>query len=246
MRENNRVLAATAVFAYALIALFHLISAKAGYSHYRDIHLGTAIEYAKGSIDILRPVIVGFNATGTPTPQELPIWQVLAGATFKCFGPWFGWANLLSLILFAAGLWPLYSLARHYLDERGAWWAIIFFLAQPIVILISGQASADGLSLALSIWFLLFAEKLVRTGELIWLLPSIVFGTLSAVTKLPLFMAKMGHVDHHWANKRHLVYGVDTLCRLVSCKRRISVCRFEHFSQSGHVELVFWRLALPA
>jgi len=189
MRENNRLLAAIAIFAYALIALFHLISAKVGYSHYRDVHLGTAIEYAKGSIDILRPVIVGFNATGMPTPQELPIWQALAGATFKYFGPWFGRANLLSLILFAAGLWPLYSLARHYLGERGAWWTIIFFLAQPIVILISGQASADGLSLALSIWFLLFAEKLVRTGQVIWLLPAIVFGALSAVTKLPLFMA---------------------------------------------------------
>src|SRR5882762_8737846 len=108
MRENNRLLITIAVLTYALIALFHLASAKAGYSHYRDIHLGTAIEYAKGKIDILRPVIVGFNATGTPTPQEFPIWQALAAAMFRCFGLWFGWANLLSLILFATGLWPLH------------------------------------------------------------------------------------------------------------------------------------------
>src|SRR2546423_1400157 len=114
MRENNRLLAAIAVITFALITLFHLASAKAGYSHYRDLHLGTAIEYAKGKIDLLRPVIVGFNATGTPTPQELPIWQALAALMFRTFGAWFGWANLLSLVLFAAGLWPLQRLATRY------------------------------------------------------------------------------------------------------------------------------------
>jgi len=38
---------------------------RAGHPQYRDIHLGTALEYAKGKIDILRPVIVGFNATNS-------------------------------------------------------------------------------------------------------------------------------------------------------------------------------------
>src|SRR5947207_1713498 len=125
MRENNRLLAVIAVILFALIALFHLASAKAGYSHYRDNQLGTAIEYAKSKIDILRPVIVGFNATGTPTPQELPIWQVLAAAMFRCFGPWLGWANLLSLTSFATALWPLPALASTYLGRRGAWCALI-------------------------------------------------------------------------------------------------------------------------
>jgi hypothetical protein len=189
MRENNRLLATLAVVTFTLVALFHLASAKAGYSHYRDIHLGTAIEYAKGGIDILRPVIVGFNATGTPTPQEFPIWQALAAAMFRCFGPWFGWANLLSLILFATGLWPLHALATTYLGRRGAWWTVIFLLAQPIVILISGQASADGLSFSLGLWFLFFADKLIRSGQAVWAGPAAIFGTLSAVTKLPLYMS---------------------------------------------------------
>src|SRR5207253_9714493 len=132
MRENNRLLAAIAVVIFVLITIFHLASAKAGYSHYRDIHLGTAIEYAKGKIDILRPVIVGFNATGTPTPQEVPIWQVLAAAMFRIFGPWFGWANLLSLILFATCLWPLHALAAVYIGRRGAVCLGLLLLSQPI------------------------------------------------------------------------------------------------------------------
>jgi hypothetical protein len=133
-------------------------------------------------------VIVGFTATNTPIPQEIPIWQALAGAVFKLLGPWFGWANLLSLGIFAAGLWPLFVLAKHYLGERGAWWTLIFFLAQPIIIFVGGQASADGLALVLAIWFLFFADRLVRTQRAVWLLPSVVFGALSATAKLPLFM----------------------------------------------------------
>lgn len=188
MRARPPLLVTIALGFFLLIAVFHLASARAGYSHYRDQHLGTALEYAAGKIDLLRPVIVGFTAAATPIPQEVPIWQALAGAMFKRFGPWFGWANLLSLGLFATGLWPLFALAKHYLGERGAWWTLIFFLAQPIIILVSGQASADGLSLVFAIWFLFCADRLVRTERAAWLVPAIVFGSLAATAKLPLFM----------------------------------------------------------
>lgn len=174
---------------FALIVLFHLASARAGYPHFRDIHLGTALEYAKGSIDLRRPMIVGFNASDTPTPQEVPVWQALAGVVFKMLGTWTGWANLLSLALFATGLWPLWQLARTQLGERGAWWTVLIFLAQPLLVMMSGQASADGMSLALSIWFLFFAERMIRIGSAVWLPAAMVFGALSATTKLPLFMA---------------------------------------------------------
>jgi hypothetical protein len=187
--SNNTFLIASVVGLYLIIAAFHLLSAAAGYSCFRDLHLGTALEYAKGNIDILRPVIVGFNAAGTPTPQELPIWQALAGLAFKIFGPWFGWANLLSLVLFVTALWPLYYLAKESIGETGAWWTLLFFLAQPLIFYVSGQASGDGLALSLSIWFLFLALKLVRSGTLIWFAPAVVIGALSAVTKLPFFMA---------------------------------------------------------
>jgi hypothetical protein len=174
---------------FAMIVLFHLASARAGYPHFRDIHLGTALEYAKGSIDLMRPMIVGFNASGTPTPQEVPLWQALAGLVFKLLGTWWGWANVLSLALFATGLWPLWQLARTQLGERGAWWTLLFFLAQPLLVMMCGQASGDGLALALSIWFLYFAERMIRSGSAAWLPAAMVFGALSATTKLPLFMA---------------------------------------------------------
>lgn len=188
MRSRSFLLIAVTLGFFLLIVTFHLASALAGYPHYRDQHLGTALEYAGGKIDLLRPVIVGFTATASPIALEVPIWQALVGAVFKLLGPWFGWANLLSLGLFAAGLWPLFALAKHYLGERGAWWTLIFFLAQPIIILASGQAGTDGLSLVFAIWFLFFADRLVRTERVAWLGPSIVFGALSATAKLPLFM----------------------------------------------------------
>lgn len=187
-RQDNRLLIAAAALFFALVVVFHLASAKAGHSHYRDQHLGTALDYAKGGVDLLHPVVVGFNATGTPTPLELPVWQALAALVFRVFGPWFGWANLLSLALFAAGLWPLHALAKTFLGARGAWWTLIFLMTQPILIVLSGMASADGLSFALSLWFVYFAHQLVRTGRTAWLVPATIFGALAAVTKLPLFM----------------------------------------------------------
>lgn len=187
-RQNSRLLILFVVAIFGLIAFFHIASARAGYPHYRDQHLGAALLYAKGSIDLLHPVIPGFNATGTPTLLELPVWQALAAGVFRWLGPWFGWANALSLVLFASALWPLHRLVKEYLGERGAWWALIFLLTQPVIIVLSGQASCDGWSFVCAIWFLFFADRLVRTQRAAWLLPVIAWGALSAVEKLPLFM----------------------------------------------------------
>jgi 4-amino-4-deoxy-L-arabinose transferase-like glycosyltransferase len=169
---------------------FHLANALLGRPFYRAQHLGVALNYAQGSIDLMRPVIVGFNATGTPTAQEFPLWQALAALVFKVTGStWYGWANLVSLVLFATGLWPLYQVARQYAGERAAAWAVCFFLAQPLVIVQAGYASTDGFSLMLTLWFLFFADRLVRTGSAWWWLATALAGTLAAVSKLPFFMA---------------------------------------------------------
>jgi hypothetical protein len=49
------------------ISTFQLGYAATGYSHYRDQHLGTALVYARDGVDLLRQVIVGFNANNAPT-----------------------------------------------------------------------------------------------------------------------------------------------------------------------------------
>jgi len=173
-----------------LIVAFHLGSALVGKSIFRAIHLGTALEYAQGPIDLLRPIIVGFNATGTPTAQELPIWQATAGLVFRAVGStWYGWANLVSLSFFATALWPFFQVARQYTDERTAWWALVFLLAQPLIVVWSGTASADSFCLAVTIWFLYSAEQMLRTGRLRWWFPAALFACLAAVSKLPFFMA---------------------------------------------------------
>ncbi len=120
-----------------------------------------------GRIDLLRPTMVGFNATGTPTAQEFPVWQAAAGLAFKVAGStWYGWANIVSLLLFSTALWTFFQLARQYAGERAAWWSLLFFLAEPIIILTSGQAATDGFCLATILWFLFFADKMIRSGQL--------------------------------------------------------------------------------
>ena len=175
---------------FGLIVAFHLGNALLGKPLFLGNHLGTALEYARGPINLLRPVVVGFNATGTPTTIELPLWQAAAGLVFKATGStWYGWANLVSLLAFATVLWPFFQLARHYVGERAAWWGTAFFLAQPLIVLWAGLASTEAFCLVLTIWFLFFADKMIRTGSTRWWLPTALFAALSAGSKPPFFMA---------------------------------------------------------
>jgi len=175
---------------FGLIVAFHLGCALKGKSFQRASHLGTALEYAHGSINLFRPIIVGFNATGTPTALEFPVWQAAAALVFKAaHSAWYGWANLTSLLFFATALWPFLQLARQYVGQRAAWWSLIFFLAEPLIIINAGEAATDGFSLVVIIWFLFFADKMIRSQSAVWWVPTAVFGALSAVSKLPFFMA---------------------------------------------------------
>lgn len=175
---------------FALIVAFHLGNALSGQFLFRAPHLGTALEYAGGPINLFKPVIVGFNATDTPTALEFPLWQAAVGLVFKITGStWYGWANLVSLIFFATWLWPFFKLSRQYVAERTAWWATAFLLAQPVIIVWSGVASTDGFCLAVTIWFLFFADKMIRTGKARWWLPTVAFAIIAAVSKAPFFMA---------------------------------------------------------
>jgi len=172
------------------IVLFHLGSALAGRSLIRASHLGTALNYSAAPINLLRPVIVGFNATDTPAALELPLWQAVTGLVFKvAHSTWYGWANLVSLILFGTSLWPFLKLGVHYVGERAAWWGMAFFLTQPLIVIMAGEAATDGFSLAVTLWFLYFADRMFRTENGMNWLPTTFFAVISAVSKLPFFMA---------------------------------------------------------
>jgi hypothetical protein len=191
----------TAIF-FTIIVAFHVTFALTGKSIRRDSHLGAALEYAHGRIDLLRPTMVGFNATGTPTALEFPVWQAATGLAFKVTGStWYGWANIVSLLLFSTALWPFFQLARQYAGERAAWWSLVFFLAEPIIILTSGQAATDGFCLATILWFLFFADKMIRSGNFLWWMPTAFFAALCAVSKLPFFFAAgLGSIALLWVN----------------------------------------------
>ena len=175
---------------FGFLVIFHLALAFQGKFLFRATHLGTALEYGRHGVDLWHPIMVGFNANGTPTAEELPIWQAIVGRILHALGSqWFGWANIVSLLLFTAGLWPFFQLARAYTGDRVAWWATIFFLAQPLIFLSAGFGSTDGFCLTLTLWFLFFADKIVRTGKAIWWAPAVLFACLGAVSKAPFFMA---------------------------------------------------------
>ena len=183
-----RSIAAVALAMLALLWLYAIGWALLGYPIYRDQHMGAALEYASNGIDPLRPVIVGFNANGSGTPQELPLWQAAASVGLNLFGGWWGGATLASLLLFTIFLPSFYQTAKWEMDTSFAWFAVALLLAQPIVFHLVGGAQTDGFSLALLLGFVWSAEWLRREpGAPSWMACAIL-ASLLAVTKFPYLM----------------------------------------------------------
>lgn len=172
----------------SLVVIYHIGTSLKGQGRYRDQHIGTALHYAATRFDLQHTVIVGFNATETPTIQELPVWQMAAGLAFKLLGNWWGWANIVSLVLFLNCLYPLFRITQQFYGDRAAWWSLILFLSQALIFIYAGEAGTDGFCLCVTIWFW-FACCRMLDNPLEWFLPAAAFGSLVAVSKLPFFMA---------------------------------------------------------
>src|SRR5271166_4395021 len=110
--KNDRDLIFLAALLAAGLVSFELWMATTNHDNSRDQHLGGAVAYAQGHIDLMRPMLLGFNANGSPTPLEFPIWQALTSIFMKCFGIWYGWGNLVSLAFLFSSLWALFDLCR--------------------------------------------------------------------------------------------------------------------------------------
>jgi hypothetical protein len=177
--------ASVALAMLVLLWVYAIGWALIGYPIYRDQHMGAAIEYAANGVDLLRPVIVGFNATGTGTPQELPLWQATASVGLRAFGGWWGGATIASLLLFTVFLPFFYHTAKWEVGAAFSWLALALLLAQPIVFHVAGGAGTDGFSLALLVGFIWSAEWLRRNPSTwSWLICAILLALL-AVTKFP-------------------------------------------------------------
>jgi 4-amino-4-deoxy-L-arabinose transferase-like glycosyltransferase len=171
------------------ILVLHLHLAATGDACYRDQHLGTALVYAERGVDLLHPVIAGFNATGTPTPLEVPLWQAAAGLAVRWLGGWWGAANLVAWLLFSSCVYPFFRLARDAIGEKAAWWSLLVLLLFPLIVWQAGQAGTDGTALAASIWFVFCASRLVATGSWLWWGATALCGAVAVTQKLPFFMA---------------------------------------------------------
>jgi hypothetical protein len=172
------------------IIVFHIGYATMGYPHYRDQHLGTALTYAREGVDLLKPIIVGFNANNAPTPQEFPIWQAAASLPMRWFGEWFGWANVVSLLLFATALYPAWRLGAQLGGSVVGWWTTALLLSQPLVWLYAGAGATDGTSLATAVWFFFSGyQLLISPRKVLWVIATATTGALAATLKLPFMMA---------------------------------------------------------
>jgi len=189
LMRSNPAWALVAVLFVASVAV-PLIAAIQGSPPFRDIHLGTALHYVAHGFGLEKTMIIGFNANGTPTIQEFPLWQMLAGAAMKVMGPWWGWANAVSILLFASVLYPLHRLSQRWSEPTRAPWVLVFFLSQPLVFRYFGLASTDGVSIASAIWFCHFGSRLLdRPQSASAWIGALGCGILSALLKLPFFMA---------------------------------------------------------
>jgi len=171
------------------IVAFHLAYAWFGFSHYRDHHLGTALLYARDGIDLLHPIIVGFNVNGAPTPQEFPLWQAAAALPLRWFGEWFGWANIVSLLFFATAIYPVFKLGEAIGSTVTGWWTTALLLTQPLIWVQAGQAGTDGLSFSATVWFFYCGYRAISGGRWWWIAPTALTGGLAATQKLPFMIA---------------------------------------------------------
>ena len=185
---KNRSLACILLCLIGLVVAYHVGLAIKGQGAFRDQHLGTALHYAATQIDLKHTIIVGANASETPVIQEVPVWQMATGLVFKLLGTWWGWANIVSLVLFLNCLYPLFHITRQFYGERAAWWSLIFFLAQALVFFYAGVAGTDGFCVCVAIWFWFACCRMLETPAK-WFLPAVFFGSLIAISKLPFFMA---------------------------------------------------------
>jgi hypothetical protein len=185
-RSNQDLIILTALFA-AGIVVFEVWMATTNHDNSRDQHLGGAVAYARGHIDLLRPMLPGFNANGTPTPLDFPVWQAATAVLMKCFGLWYGWGNIVSLVFYFSSLWALFDLCRRMDSPRAGWWAMLFSLVAPVSFLFGGQAGGDSTAHSFAIWFIYFAYRMMSEGRWTWWGLALLSGGLSVLTKMPFF-----------------------------------------------------------
>lgn len=200
-KQNNADLIGLIVLLALGIVVFELWMATTDHDNSRDQHLGGAVAYARGHIDLLRPMLLGFTANGSPTPLEFPLWQAMTAVLMKCFGIWYGWGNVVSLIFFFSSLVALFDLCRRLGSVRMAWWAVVFMLLEPLSVWVGGQAGGDSTAWAFAMWFIYFSYRMMN-GAAGWWLAAVLTGCLSATMKAPFFMAA-GLTTFFWLLLRH-------------------------------------------
>jgi hypothetical protein len=173
----------------ALLWFYAMAWALSGNVLYRDQHFGAALVYYNEGIDLLRPVIPGFNATGAGTPQEFPFWQAAGALALKATGGWWPSVTIVTLAIFTVCCSAWWRLGASLPEIRSGGLLLALLLCQPLVFHQAGLASADGFSLVVMLVFIWQAERLRRSPSVANVIFCVLITTVLAVTKLPFLLA---------------------------------------------------------
>ncbi len=144
----------------------------------------TASLFAEEGIDIFYPRL---NVMGDPGyfVLEFPIYQALIAKLWNMFDMKDEWGKVLTGIFWIISSLYLYSLCLIFTDRRTSLLTCFLFLFSPISVLYSHDVGIEGLTLCLSILFLYYGVKWIKSKNLFYYLLALVFACICFPIKLP-------------------------------------------------------------
>ncbi len=182
---SDRLALALVLLAGVLVRLYHVASLPGDKHYFRQTQtLGTIVTYWQDGIDLLRPVIISFGKPGILV-LEFPLYQALAAALYKIFGPEVIYARLVTILASVVAAYFVYKIARLFYDRREPLYAAAFFLFTPLGIYYGRVPMLDMLEIALGCAYFYYFAAYVRERRTAHLVLAAVAGSLAFVVKPP-------------------------------------------------------------
>lgn len=143
----------------------------------------TAVLYADGAIDLLRPPLPILGPPGS-IPQELPIFQAAGAMVIRLGVPPDMAMRIVGLLTFLAAAWLVYLLARRLVGPTASLVALGAFVFNPLAWVYGRTSLIEYLAVAGGIGFLYFAIRWMDEGRAIHWAAALVGGLLGILVKI--------------------------------------------------------------
>lgn len=143
----------------------------------------TALLYAEGEIDLLRPPLPILGPPGS-IPQELPVFQAAGALVMRLGVPADAAMRLVGLATFLIAAWLLYLLARRLMGTTGALVGLGAFVFNPLAWVYGRTSLIEYLAVAGGIGFLYFAIRWMETDRVGHWALALVAGLVAILVKI--------------------------------------------------------------